>query len=222
MNGLFITGTDTGCGKTHVSAELILALREHGKRVAPFKPVAAGAVRNGGEWQNDDALTLIEAAGSDWDYRDVNPYCYEAAVSPHLASRDVNLAVELPEIRRTARALAARSDCVVAEGAGGWMVPLADHLDISDVALALELPVILVVGLRLGCLNHARLSEFAILQSGVRLGGWIASQVDPDMERVAENLETLHDKLRSPCLGVLPWQGEGQLQTEQLLALVEN
>jgi len=135
MNGLFITGTDTGCGKTHVAARLIMALRAHGKQVAPFKPVAAGAVINEGEWQNEDALTLIEAAGSDWDYPQVNPYCFEAAVSPHLASRDVNSAVGLPEIRRTARALEARSDCVVAEGPGGWRVPLAANLDIADVAV---------------------------------------------------------------------------------------
>ena len=222
MRGLFITGTDTGCGKTHVSAELIVALRAHGERVAPFKPVAAGALMSDGEWRNDDALTLIEAAGSDWGYRDVNPYCFEAAVSPHLASRDLNVTVELAEIERTARLLASRSDCLVVEGAGGWLVPLADHLDIADVAVALELPVILVVGLRLGCLNHARLSELAVLQSGARLGGWIASQVDPDMERVAENLQTLREQLQSPCLGVLPWKGKGQLEFEQLLALLEK
>jgi len=219
MKGLFVTGTDTGCGKTRVSAALIEALRQQGRRVAPFKPIAAGAEWDDGQWRNDDALTLIEAAGGDWCYPEVNPYCFEAPVSPHLASVDEGVAVELSKILRAGEQLAAQADGVIAEGAGGWLVPLAADLDIADMALALNLPVVLVVGLRLGCLNHARLSELAIEQRGARLVGWIASQVDPDMQRVEENLQTLRERLSSPCLGILPWQAEPRLDVERLLAL---
>ena len=190
------------------------------KNFSPFKPVAAGAEPVDGQLQNDDALALIEAAGGAWDYRDVNPYCFEAPVSPHLAS--AGQGVELARIEQSARRLAAQSDCLVVEGAGGWLVPLGGDLDIADLAQRLDLPVILVVGLRLGCLNHARLSEFAVQRSGVRLGGWIASQVDPHMACVEENLQTLRDKLHSPCLGVLPWQQAAELDAESLRALAEK
>jgi len=222
MKGFFVTGTDTDCGKTRVAVDLIRLLGTQGKTVAPYKPVAAGASINDGHWQNDDALALIEAAGGDWIYTEVNPYCFEAPVSPHLAARDTGGQVSLPLLQEGARSLAARADCLVVEGAGGWLVPLSDSLDIADLALALDLPVVLVVGLRLGCLNHARVSEQAVLHSGVRLAGWVASQVDPNMARVDENLETLHNKLQTPCLGVASWGGGVQWSQAILKDLLDG
>ncbi|MCG6964895.1 MAG: dethiobiotin synthase [Chromatiaceae bacterium] len=201
--GIFVTGTDTGCGKTHVAQALIRALRARGLRVAGFKPVAAGADWCDGELRNDDALALKREAGHAAAYATINPYCLEAAVAPHLAAAEAGVAIELGVILAAYAQLAARSDVVVVEGAGGWLVPLGPGLDMQGVALALGLPVLLVVGLRLGCLNHALLSERAILAGGGRLLGWIGSQVDPGMARLNGNVATLTERLGAPCLGVI-------------------
>lgn len=201
----FITGTDTDCGKTHVTCALIRALRAQGLRVAPYKPVAAGAESIDGVLRNEDALKLIAAAGGGWDYQQVNPYCLPDPVSPHLTARDVGVQIDLDIIQQGAESLAAQADCLVVEGAGGWLVPLGHGLAIADIAIALRAPVVLVVGLRLGCLNHARLSAQAIQQSGVPMAGWIGSQVDPEMARLADNLETLRDCLPMPYLGYFPF-----------------
>ena len=209
MKGFFITGTDTDCGKTEVACALIRQLRGAGHTVAPFKPVAAGAELVDGQWRNDDALRLIEAAGWAGDYHEVNPYCFEDPVSPHLAAAKVGQTVDLPEICEKAENLARRANFVIVEGAGGWLVPLSRELDIATLARALGLPVVLVVGLRLGCLNHARLSEQVILASGLPLAGWVASRVDPQMALAEQNLDTLRDKLGAPFLGVLDWQAQG-------------
>ena len=204
MKGLFITGTDTDCGKTRVALALIRALRADGVRVAPFKPVAAGALQTADGLRNDDALQLIAAAGGRWRYEQVNPYCLEPAVSPHLAARDGGIEIEPAAIRSAFEMLAGASDCVVAEGAGGWLAPLAPDWSIQDLALMLGLPVVLVVGLRLGCLNHACLSAARIIASGAALAGWVGSVVDPDMPRLDENIQSLRGLLNVPCLGVLP------------------
>jgi len=204
MKGFFVTGTDTDCGKTRVACALIEKLRGQGLKVAPFKPVAAGARWVNGQLRNDDALRLIEAAGGGWDYDLVNPYCFEPPVSPHLAAAEAQRPIELPLILDAARRLAAAADLLIVEGAGGWLVPLGDRLDIADLASALGLPVLLVVGLRLGCLNHARLSAAQIAASGLPLVGWIGSQLDPAMLYAEANLETLKQCLLMPCCGVLP------------------
>ena len=202
--GIFITGTDTGCGKTHVACALIRALRAQGLRVAPYKPVAAGADDHAEVLRNEDALQLMAAAGGDWDYQQVNPYCLPAAISPHLAARQVGITIEQEVIVAGLQALAQQADIVVVEGAGGWLVPLGDILDIETLAIRVGLPVLLVIGLRLGCLNHAALSAQAIQQSKVPVLGWIGSQVDPLMQRVDENRDTLQQQLAMPDWGTVP------------------
>jgi dethiobiotin synthetase len=204
MRGVFLTGTDTGCGKTHVATALIEALRRRGFQVAGFKPVAAGATICDGELQNDDALALWRAGNAGLAYGQVNPYCLAEPVSPHLAAATAGVHISPHSIAARLHDIGLRSDLVIVEGAGGWFVPLGPNLDIAGLARHLDLPVVLVVGLRLGCLNHAQLSERAILASGASLLGWIASQVDPRMARLGENLDTLRARLDSPCLGVLP------------------
>lgn len=201
--GLFVTGTDTDCGKTVVATALIEAFRERGRQVAGFKPVAAGARATAGGLRNDDAAALAAASGLDLPYGWVNPYCFEWPIAPHLAAAEAGVVIEPGPILAAYDELRIRSDLVIAEGAGGWLVPLADGLDVASLAGLLQLPVVLVVGLRLGCLNHARLSEMAIRRSGATLVGWIGSQVDPDMPHLDENVATLKARLDSPCLGLL-------------------
>ncbi|MCP5429126.1 MAG: dethiobiotin synthase [Chromatiaceae bacterium] len=201
--GVFVTGTDTGCGKTHTSMALIHALRDQGLRVAGFKPVAAGADWHDGELRNDDASALLAASGLDLPYAAVNPYCFAPAIAPHLAAAEAQVTISFGSILAAFEKVRAASDFVVVEGAGGWRVPLGPGFDIQGLALALGLPVILVVGLRLGCLNHALLSEQAIKASGAALLGWVGSQVEPGMPRLQENIATLEVELSAPCLGVL-------------------
>ena len=205
--GVFITGTDTGCGKTCVSIALIRALRERGLRVAGFKPVAAGATWHDGQLRNDDALALAAASGLALAYTRVNPYCFEPPIAPHLAAAEAGIRIDVDRVLAALAELVAVSDFVVVEGAGGWLVPLDREATIQDLALALQLPVVLVVGLRLGCLNHALLSERAILASGVGVAGWIGSVVEPGMARMDQNIATLQAKMSLPCLGVLGHPG---------------
>jgi dethiobiotin synthetase len=209
MQGVFVTGTDTGCGKTRVAGLLIRSLRERGVQVAGFKPVAAGAVRRDGILQNDDALALAEASGLDLPYTLINPYCFAAPVSPHLAAADVGATIDLRRIREATNRLAAAADFLVVEGAGGWRVPLGPDLDMQDLARELGYPVVLVVGLKLGCLNHALLTAQVIRDSGLPLTGWIGNRIDPDMSHVDENVMTLKQRLGAPCLGVLPFVADG-------------
>jgi dethiobiotin synthetase len=208
MAGVFVTGTDTDCGKTLVSTLLIRAIRARGLRVAGFKPVAAGASMRDGMLQNDDALALADASGLGLAYRQVNPYCFAAPVSPHLAAGDHGETVGLARLRDAGASLAAASDYLVVEGAGGWRVPLGPGLDVQGLALDLGLPVLLVVGMRLGCLNHALLTAQAIATSGAPLVGWVANRVDPQMARFEANLATLRERLDAPCLGVVPYLGD--------------
>ena len=218
--GVFITGTDTDCGKTEVALAMLRGLRERGIRAAGFKPVAAGANRHDGELQNADALALQAAGAGEFPYSTVNPYCFEPAVAPHLAAAEAGVVIDPQTVVSACTELASSSDFVVAEGAGGWRVPLALQLDMQELALLLGFPVVLVVGLRLGCLNHALLSEQAILASGAPFLGWIGSQVDPGMERLNGNVETLLRQLRVPCLGVLPHPASQQeLDVETVLDL---
>jgi len=205
--GVFVTGTDTGCGKTWLSVELIRQLRGQGLRVAGFKPVAAGAALRDGNLVNDDALALAEAGGLDIPYATINPYCFAPPIAPHLAAAEVRVRVGIGPIRVAFKELVGCSDFVVVEGAGGWRVPLGPGLDMQLLALELGLPVLLVVGLRLGCINHALLSEQAILTSGARLLGWVGAQVDPGMASLNENIATLGSALSRPCLGILPHPG---------------
>jgi len=195
--GWFIAGTDTGIGKTRCAVALLHALRAHYPRCVGMKPVAAGLDANG---DNDDVLALA-AAGThavprEWQ----NPYALPAAVSPHIAAAKVGVTIDLSVITAAYAKLAAESDAVVVEGAGGLLVPLSQRENGGDLAQALGLPVVLVVGLRLGCLNHAVLTRDAIRQRGLRLAGWVVNRLDPDMPAQEENLAYLAEQLHAPRL----------------------
>jgi dethiobiotin synthetase len=204
--GCFVTGTDTGVGKTVVTAALLHALRARGVRVLPMKPIAAGAELRGGEWINDDTLVLMAAAGAAPDLaRDVTPILLREAIAPHIAAAREGRAITLEPVLAAHARLAGRADCVVVEGVGGFHVPLGPALDTVDLARALALPVVLVVGLRLGCLNHALLTAQAISAAGLRLAGWIGNTIDPAMPMLSENVQALDERLHAPRLGLLPY-----------------
>lgn len=204
----FIAGTDTGVGKTHVAIELVKQSVEAGRTVGVFKPVAAGCEIIDGRWCNEDALALLQASNAGQTYEQVNPYALQAPVSPHLAARDESVSIEVEVIRRIGAEIASNCDQLVVEGAGGWLAPISNSQSMADIAVALNLPVLLVVGMRLGCLNHALLSAAAIRASGLNLAGWIANQIDPQMERFADNIESLKARLDAPLLATLPFNKE--------------
>ena len=202
----FVTGTDTEVGKTVIATALVRGLFAQGLRVAVMKPVASGSQRTPEGLRNEDALALMQASNVAAPYARVNPYCFEPAISPHIAAEEAGIAVDLQHIRENFNALAAESDLVVVEGAGGWLAPFGPSTSMKDLAQALGLPVLLVVGVRLGCINHALLTKLAIESHGSRFIGWIANTVDPDMPRRKENLETLARGLNAPPLAIAPWQ----------------
>ena len=204
MFSVYVSGTDTGIGKTLASCALLHALRAHGLRVAGMKPVASGCERIDGEWRNADALALQAAGEPGITYADINPFALEHPLAPELAARDAGVEVALPTILAAHARLAEHTDALVIEGVGGWAAPLSASLMQADLVRALRVPVLLVVGLRLGCLNHALLSARAIAADGAHLAGWIASHVDPVMERVDDNIAMLRERLPAPCWGVLP------------------
>ena len=204
MFSVYVTGTDTGIGKTLASCTLLHALRAHGLRAAGMKPVASGCERIDGEWRNADALALQAAGEPGIAYADINPFALEHPLAPELAARDAGIDVALPPILDAHARLAARADALIVEGVGGWAAPLSASLMQADLVRALRLPVVLVVGLRLGCLNHALLSARAIAADGAHLAGWIASHVDPAMARVDDNIAMLRARMPAPCWGVLP------------------
>ena len=201
---LYVTGTDTGIGKTLASCALLHALRGHGLRAVGMKPVASGCERVDGEWRNADALALQAAGGAGIAYADINPFALEHPLAPELAAREAGVEVALEPILAAHARLAQQADALIVEGVGGWAAPLSATLMQADLVRALQLPVLLVVGLRLGCLNHALLSARAIAADGLHLAGWIASHVDPAMERVEDNLAMLRGRMPAMCWGVLP------------------
>lgn len=203
--GVFITGTDTRIGKTLVACALVRALCDEGLKVAVMKPVAAGAERGPHGLRNEDALALMAASNVDAPYEVVNPYCFEPAVSPHIAAKDAKIDVDAGTIRQNYEQLRSQADWVVVEGAGGWFAPISERQTMADIAWALSLPAVMVVGLKLGCLNHAQLTRLAIESRGVVFGGWVASGVDRTMARSAENLSTLARVLGEPALDTLPY-----------------
>lgn len=201
--GVFIAGTDTGVGKTLIACALLRGLAGEGLRTAGMKPVAAGAVRRRGVWHNDDVEQLRAAASVDAARPVINPYCFAPPVAPHIAAREARVAVSMSLILRNYDRLRAQADIVVVEGVGGLLVPLGPRLSAAAIPTRLNLPVLLVVGLRLGCLNHALLTVEALQQRGLRLAGWIANSIDPAMARRAENLEALRRRVPAPLLGIV-------------------
>lgn len=201
----FVTGTDTEIGKTTVAAGLLHAAKLAGLSTAAAKPVASGCVLTADGLRNDDALALLGECTVALRYEEVNPLAFEPAIAPHLAAREVGVLLDVAALQGPVQAiLDKRADFTLIEGAGGWRVPLAGQATLSDVAIALKLPVILVVGVRLGCINQALLTAEAILRDGLPLAGWVANLVDPQISRLEDNLATLAERLPAPCLGYLP------------------
>ena len=196
--GIFITGTDTGIGKTVISCGLLRELNKPGLRTAAMKPVASGADIIEGQWVNDDALKLQQAASEDIAYDLINPYCFEPAIAPHLAAQQANIHIDFEKIKQCYTTIARKSDVVIVEGVGGWLVPLNTHETVADLAKYLELPVILVVGIRLGCLSHALLTVESIQQKQVNMVGWVANIIEPDVAFVNDNIESLKQKINAP------------------------
>ncbi|BAV32724.1 dithiobiotin synthetase [Sulfuricaulis limicola] len=204
--GWFVSGTDTGVGKTLVSRLLLEALKHAGHPAAGMKPVASGCHVTAAGLRSDDALELMQASGAAADYADVNPYALRSACAPHIAAQEMGVAIRLEKILESFRRLQEKSPWVVVEGVGGWMVPLGEQLTMAEVARALSLPVILVVGLRLGCLNHALLTVEAIRRADIPLAGWVANRIDPAMTHVPENIAALAQKIEAPLLAQIPYQ----------------
>jgi len=200
-HGFFVTGTDTGVGKTLICCALLHGFAALGKSVIGMKPVAAGAVRDARGLTNDDVALLRAASNVEAPLALVNPYCFEPPIAPHLAAEQAGAAIELELILDAYRNLSAAADIVIVEGVGGFCVPLNHSEDSADLAQRLGLPVILVVGLRLGCLNHALLTAHSIRAQGLTLAGWIANRIDPAMAAAERNVAALVERLPAPLLG---------------------
>ena len=202
--GFFVTGTDTGVGKTLVACALLRAFAEAGKSVAGMKPIAAGC--EAGRWADVDALASASTVRA--PSRIANPYAFEQAVAPHIAAELSGIEIDLETIVRAYEELSRLAEVVVAEGIGGFLVPLNARQTSADLAMRLGLPVVLVVGMRLGCLNHALLTRRQIEASGLRCAGWVANCILPDMPFLDGNVRALEQRLACPLLGAVPFQRE--------------
>ena len=204
-SGVFVTGTDTSVGKTEVSLGLMVALQQRGLSALGMKPVASdGSVGEHG-LRCEDAVRLRDQGSVMVPYETVNPYAFEPPMAPHIAAGEAGVEVQLGRIRDAYSELAEQADWVVVEGVGGWLVPLGPSLAVSDLPAVLGVPVVLVIGLRLGCLNHSLLTVEAIRSRELHLAGWVANLLDPDMLARDENIATLAALIDAPCLGVVPW-----------------
>lgn len=209
-DAFFLTGTDTDAGKTFIATGLLAGARRRGLTTAGGKPVASGCERTPRGLRNADALAIQAQCRPALDYGAINPVTFEPAIAPHIAAREASAALSVSALEQPMRALLARgADLTLIEGAGGWRVPLNDRESLSDLAVALGLPVLMVVGVRLGAINHARLTWEAIHGDGLTVAGWVANVIDPGMPRLQENLDSLEawlgQKCGVPCLGVVPW-----------------
>ncbi|MFM1886377.1 MAG: dethiobiotin synthase [Pseudomonadota bacterium] len=210
---VFITGTDTGVGKTHVAVQLLRQLAREGRRVVGMKPVAAGAHQTVDGWRNEDALALLEASSVPCHYTEVNPVCLPRATAPHIAAAADGHRLDVSALTAAWQVLADKAEVVVVEGAGGWFVPLAEPAvrgergpTLADLAVALRLPVMLVVGIRLGALNHALLTAAALQASGLPVAGWVANHCEPDFHDADDYVSDLQRRLPFPCVGRLDFQ----------------
>ena len=216
--GFFITGTDTGIGKTRVSCAMLRAFSAQGKRVVGMKPVAAGC--ENGQWE--DVEQLFAASNINISRQQLNPYAFNPPISPHIAANQANIAIDLTVIRQAYHTLCHHADVVIVEGVGGFLAPLNANQDGADLAQILNLPVVIVVGMRLGCLNHALLTMAAIKASHLPLAGWVANCMDPEMMVVDENIATLVQRMECPLLGVVPFgQAMQQHQSNSFLDIAK-
>lgn len=202
--GLFVTGTDTGVGKTRVAVALCHAYAARGLRVAAMKPIASGCTATPQGLRNEDALALHGAMTVRAGYDDVNPYAFEPPIAPHIAAAEAGVAIDFGVLDAAQRRLRAQSDVIVVEGAGGLLAPIGPARSFADLAAAWDLEIVLVIGLRLGCLNHALLTSESIERRGLRLRGWVGNAIDSRFERARENLDSLRERLPAPCLAVIP------------------
>ncbi len=201
--GYFITGTDTHVGKTWVTLALIHYFKNNGKSVAGMKPVASGCFIEHGKLLNEDALQIQQHASVKMDYDLINPYAFAKPVSPHIAGK--TNPVKMEKVISCFNQLKESAEVVIVEGAGGWYTPINHHQDMADLAKAIALPVIMVVAIRLGCINHAKLTFRAIQQTGAECAGWVAMCSDPDVLNLEETIETIKGAVETPLLGVLPY-----------------
>ena len=202
---LLITGTDTETGKTRVAISILMTTGRSGMKVAGMKPVASGCEIKDGKLKNEDAIQLIQHSNIELDYDKVNPFSYEPPIAPHVAAARAKRNIDLATIEAAYNTIKEKADLVVVEGIGGWRVPLTtDGKDISALANKLELPVILVVGMKLGCINHAMLSAEAIRKDNCNLAGWIANSIDPDYDTTEETIETLTTAMNTEPIAVIP------------------
>jgi len=215
--GVFVTGTDTGVGKTVVAVALLRALAAQGARAAGMKPVAAGIDATTG--RNADVLALSDAAGVKLPFEGINPYAFAEPIAPHVAAAREGRAIELDVIARAYAGIAAQADAIVVEGAGGALVPIDRSHDMLDVAALLRLPVVLVVGVRLGCLNHALLSALAIRRRGLQFAAWVATRIDPAMRSAEASVEALEERLPAPCIGDFARADDVAFEADALRAL---
>ncbi|MCG7539770.1 MULTISPECIES: dethiobiotin synthase [Pseudoalteromonas] len=215
----FVTGTDTEVGKTYISTLLLKLLAKHGKKTFGYKPIAADAEEAFGELVNVDAISLMEAATVHGTYEQVNPFCFAPPIAPHIAAKQVNVDITVDKLHeRFSEIQQLGAEYILCEGAGGWALPINDNEYLYDWVARAQLPVILVVGMKLGCLNHAFLTAESIKQKGLNLVGWIANQIDPEMSVFDENLESLKLRLDCPLLATAPYsEGTPKLQLRSAL-----
>ena len=202
----FIAGTDTDVGKTRIATAIIQHFVGLGYKTIGMKPISAGCETVYGEFKNSDALQLLAAGNMDVPYQLVNPYAFAPAIAPHIAANLVNQTINIANIQAAFMHLNALADIVVVEGAGGFCVPINDLETIADLNIALDIPIILVVGMRLGCINHALLTVQAIATKGLKIAGWIANEIDPEMQFLQENIASLKNRISAPYLGFVAWQ----------------
>jgi dethiobiotin synthetase len=202
---IFITGTDTDVGKTLFSVALVKALQDKQKSVRAFKPIAAGCEKHEGVFKNTDALNLINALSIDMEYQQVNPIALEPAIAPHIAADKSGVSISVKALQQVCPLNHYHEDYLVIEGAGGWLVPLNQQETFADYVEAESLEVILVIGLKLGCLNHALLTQENIMTRGLKLVGWVANHIDPKMDNQQDNIETLKQQIKAPLIAEIPF-----------------
>jgi len=208
QRAMFVTGTDTDAGKTYISAALLRHFAAQSLRVVGMKPVASGATELDGVLHNSDVTQLRQASNVQADVRWINPYCFTPAIAPHIAAQQAGVAIDLQQIKQAYEQLCGMADVVVVEGAGGWLVPLNGQQTIADLAQLLDIPIVLVVRIRLGCINHALLSVADIQRRGLTLLGWVANCMEDEMPVMQENIATLQQLIAAPCLAVVGHHGQ--------------
>jgi len=219
---IFITGTDTGVGKTFFTAALVSALQNAQRSVIAFKPVAAGCELMDGKLKNEDALVLMDAMNEDISYKTINPISLRQPIAPHLSALEDGVELSVSRIRQVCRLSDYSHSTLLIEGAGGWLVPLNKEETFADYAVAESLEVILVVGMKLGCINHALLTQQSILDRGLKLTAWVANQIDPQMLYQSQNIETLSKRLDCPLIAQIPYiEGDNSISKASRCVRIE-